>query len=69
MKNNTDKIIRKFMDNENNIYTIKRKINNHYYLTIKEKGKDYALIFSGSKKEILIKLQDIHKNTNFKSIE
>jgi hypothetical protein len=63
-----DKIVRIFIDNEDNLYKIYKKPNNHYYLTIRKKGERCAEIFNGSKFEIFMRLQNIHKNTNFRSI-
>ena len=60
-----DKLIRKFKDLENNIYTIWQKSNDHYYLTIKENNKNYAKIINGSKYKIFSTLKEIHKNTIF----
>lgn len=60
-----DKLIRKFKDLENNIYTIWQKNNNHYYLTIRENNKNGAKIINGSKYKIFSTLKEIHKNTSF----
>lgn len=60
-----DKIIRKFKDIKGNEYEIRKKPNNHFYLIIKEKGKNYGKIIGGSKIYILNYLKEKHKNNKF----
>lgn len=63
----TDKVIRQFIDTDNNKYVIRRKPNGHYYLVKFEKntGKTVAM----RKKEIFIYLQEVYKQKGLKEID
>ena len=63
----TDKVIRQFIDTDNNKYVIRRKPNSHYYLVKFEKntGKTVAM----RKKEIFIYLQEVYKQKGLKEID
>lgn len=60
-----DKTIRKFKDENNNVYKIMQKNNNHYYLTIKKDNDDFATTISENKYEIFCILKELHKKTKF----
>jgi len=59
------KTIRQFKDLDGNIYAINKKVNNHYYLTIKAPNENGAKIINGSKNKIFYYLAEIRKNTKF----
>lgn len=60
-----DKIIRRFKDKNNNIYEIRKKANNHYYLVVFEKKEKGGKIIEGSKNFIFNYLKEKHKNNKF----
>lgn len=63
------KLIRKFKNNQNTIFEIRKKINNHYYLTEKKANEIGAKTVATTKFEILNFLHAEYKNNHLQEIK
>ena len=63
-----DKSIRKFKNNENTIFEILKKPNNHYYLTEKKEKDSAARIIKNTKLSIFYILMEEYRRTGLKDI-
>jgi hypothetical protein len=62
------KIVRKFKDKNNTIYTIYQKPNRHYCLTELKENETGANIIEGNKNKIFAYLQEKHNDNVFTEI-
>lgn len=62
----TDKVIRQFIDTDNNKYVIRRKPNGHYYL-VRFEGNVGETVAT-RKKEIFLYLKEIYQKKGLKEV-